>query len=564
MGRSEKSKVKTPKGKEAKGSVKLSGGKLAGKLDPENGVPDNGVNKQDEPELCGAMRKSTRSVKLTEKAATNLPLVKKRKSEVQAAEQEGEKSAKTIAKANVRVALKGGKIGKAKSDSRERNSPKSEAAAAKFVDEEETEFLIEVEGQASEFMSDPEEENEESDQRGSSQSQADTGTSAQTDSDSEGMVTSDDDDEPDYNLDPEILINNNATKSTQGWKQTQGWKITKTAMVKEGNDADEVPQPLTSGGNSSRNSMPFEFQQFSDFMQQWGLMLVEANTAKNCTPAPPPQTKGTPGKRIRLGNDKVLEIDNNSEATIYKLAVPPVKGYCNSSSSEDDMQLDTSDEIDNLAMGNIALSSHVNQVELSLPIVGHDDGIPPVNLPGRRQSQEPWNDYAAWDCQVQRQPVTPEYSRAKVMVREAERSRAWIYEVQGKTPEHVNNEQVPSENNCTPYLPVLDEDYLMVGNHMDENLKKKIVEGEYVDFAKLMPRDKILFEEDQCMEMVNKGGISYWVPLSEREVTSITNFFRWEQAFRVFSNIYTERYPGKAGELIQYNHVFHTASQTFS
>lgn len=118
-------------------------------------------------------------------------------------------------------------------------------------------------------------------------------------------------------------------------------------------------------------------------------MLADANTAKNCTPALPPQAKGTPGKRIRLGNDKVHEIDNNSEATIYKLAVPPVKGYRNSSSSKDDTQLDTSDEIETLAMGNITLSSHVNHVELSPPIVGHDDEIPIANPTERRQSQEP-------------------------------------------------------------------------------------------------------------------------------------------------------------------------------
>lgn len=97
----------------------------------------------------------------------NLPLAKKRKSETEAAEQEGGKSAKTIAKANVRAALKGGKTGKTKPESKERNSLKMGAAAARFVDEEETEFQIEVEGQASEFMSDPEEENGDSDQRGS-------------------------------------------------------------------------------------------------------------------------------------------------------------------------------------------------------------------------------------------------------------------------------------------------------------------------------------------------------------------------------------------------------------
>ena len=66
------------------------------------------------------------------------------------------------------------------------------------------------------------------------------------------------------------------------------------------------------------------------------------------------------------------------------------------------------------------------------------------------------------------------------------------------------------------------------------------------------------------MEMVNKGGLSYWIPISEQESTSVNSFYKWEQAFRVFSNIYMEAYPAKANELVQYNHIIHMASQTFA
>ena len=104
----------------------------------------------------------------------------------------------------------------------------------------------------------------------------------------------------------------------------------------------------------------------------------------------------------------------------------------------------------------------------------------------------------------------------------------------------------------------------MLGSHLDEVTRKKIVNGEYMDFAKLMPKDQISLEEDNRMEMVSKGGMSYWVPLADRENSTISSFFKWEQAFRVFANVYTESYPGKAGELIQYNHVIQTATQTFS
>ena len=44
---------------------------------------------------------------------------------------------------------------------------------------------------------------------------------------------------------------------------------------------------------------------------------------------------------------------------------------------------------------------------------------------------------------------------------------------------------------------------------MDESTKRKVINGEYVDFAKLMLKDRVSSEEDMRMEMVNRGGLSY-------------------------------------------------------
>lgn len=66
------------------------------------------------------------------------------------------------------------------------------------------------------------------------------------------------------------------------------------------------------------------------------------------------------------------------------------------------------------------------------------------------------------------------------------------------------------------------------------------------------------------MEIVNRNGKTYFVPAVDSDPTGISNFSRWEQAFRVFSNIYTRRYPSRAAELIQYNHVIHTAALSFT
>ena len=55
-----------------------------------------------------------------------------------------------------------------------------------------------------------------------------------------------------------------------------------------------------------------------------------------------------------------------------------------------------------------------------------------------------------------------------------------------------------------------------------------------------MPKDRMTQEDDNRMEMVNKRGMSYWVPVSDHEAANINSYAKWEQAFRVFSNIYNE------------------------
>ena len=67
--------------------------------------------------------------------------------------------------------------------------------------------------------------------------------------------------------------------------------------------------------------------------------------------------------------------------------------------------------------------------------------------------------------------------------------------------------------------------------------------------------------DDQKLELVNRGGHTFFVP-AERE-SSITNFHKWEQAFRAYSNIHTQEHPDRATELIQYNHVIFTASSSY-
>ena len=102
----------------------------------------------------------------------------------------------------------------------------------------------------------------------------------------------------------------------------------------------------------------------------------------------------------------------------------------------------------------------------------------------------------------------------------------------------------------------------MVGNHVDTTTKEKIIKGDYVDFSKLIPKDRILAEEDSKLELVIRNGKTFWTSASD--TVTINSFARWEQAFRVFSNIYTGEYSDKSGQLIQYNYIIHSIAQSYT
>ena len=57
------------------------------------------------------------------------------------------------------------------------------------------------------------------------------------------------------------------------------------------------------------------------------------------------------------------------------------------------------------------------------------------------------------------------------------------------------------------------------------------------------------------MELINRGGQSFFVPVEQESSSVISNFSKWEQAFRVYMNVYTKEHPHRAAELIQYNHI---------
>ena len=141
-------------------------------------------------------------------------------------------------------------------------------------------------------------------------------------------------------------------------------------------------------------------------------------------------------------------------------------------------------------------------------------------------------------------------ARAEQRVKDAERAKARMFKVPGKKTEF-----------CTD---TIDEDFMLLAAHVDELTTKRIAEGEYINFSKLIAKDRIFSEEDNRLEMIQRGGCTYWIPASDREQTSINSIEKWDQAFRVYSKIYVKFNPSRSEELVEYSFIFHSAAGTFS
>ena len=141
--------------------------------------------------------------------------------------------------------------------------------------------------------------------------------------------------------------------------------------------------------------------------------------------------------------------------------------------------------------------------------------------------------------------MSPDDHTAK-LIQDAKKAKAMMFQLPGK----LNISQI-------------DEDYLMIDTHLDDNLKKKIQSYEFVDFGKLIAKNRNYQDEHQRLEIVNKNGMSFLSSVSDRETININTYARWEQAFRVYSNVLMSKYLTKTTELLQYNHTIHTAAMSY-
>ena len=197
-----------------------------------------------------------------------------------------------------------------------------------------------------------------------------------------------------------------------------------------------------------------EMMKFVNFMKKQGLVIVPASDTSDQT-KDKNQQKGKLHDGVHEAGQGNERFDNeiNSVVTIYKNAVGKESSKRDSSSSEEPM--DTSDEFDKIQVGpNVdEPGDHCNSI-VSRYVA---EQTPERNQPQPHCSRNEPNQ----------QVVAPNPMIAEGMIRRSEAKKADIM----LTPGRSRNLQsiVPSA--------LLDEDYLVVGSHIDENTRRKIGSG---------------------------------------------------------------------------------------
>ena len=238
-----------------------------------------------------------------------------------------------------------------------------------------------------------------------------------------------------------------------------------------------------------------------------------------------------------------------SESTIYNPAVKP--NFRVSTSSEDPIYSSDEEFFPSKDLGFVSQPR-------SIHVTGNSRGAGADKAGTSRYGSETGNRPQQRLRTGQCDQPTPE-QRAEDMVREAEAAKIRMMEVAGRN-------EVVNVNCDYVHSAMVDENFLLVAAHVEDNLRLKIEKGDYVDFARLLPNDRVMQESDNRMEWVQEGGNTFLAPVgwrSNKEKGGITSFSKWEQAFRVYSDIYCRAHPDRSAQLIQYNHIIGTASATY-
>ena len=151
-------------------------------------------------------------------------------------------------------------------------------------------------------------------------------------------------------------------------------------------------------------------------------------------------------------------------------------------------------------------------------------------------------------------PKTAAKETAEKLIIEAEQFKA---SVNVPPPQGiVNNQYFTAE--------IKDDDDFFHLHHIDPATFIKIQRGEFVELEKLLPRKKGSSNEfEQKTELVFRDSQPVIVPHIDRSQT-ISGVRKWEQAFRIYTAIYSEANPSRSAEIWQYMFVINHAASTYT
>ena len=132
---------------------------------------------------------------------------------------------------------------------------------------------------------------------------------------------------------------------------------------------------------------------------------------------------------------------------------------------------------------------------------------------------------SGFNREVTRQPPPPTLEqRTDRIISQSEAAKARINQVPGKPVEVVGNEiaQQQDKDNLEQtvarrkimHSTIVDEGFCLVASHVEESVRRKVEEGEYVDFVKLLPQDRGESDLEGRMELIYKERSAFWVPAS--------------------------------------------------
>ena len=176
--------------------------------------------------------------------------------------------------------------------------------------------------------------------------------------------------------------------------------------------------------------------------------------------------------------------DNDSVTTIYHNAVPKGKDVSKLVSPLT-VELNVDPEVSFRVKGNRDSSSSEDRIDTSNELMEIDNHELEID---QTQFIAECKKAARQKCMNEGNGADEAMDDGEKVIWQAEASKARLYATPGKDFDRLPNWQSGQRQNNASFVTVVDENYLVIGSHIDPNLQLKIINNEYVDFARLIPK----------------------------------------------------------------------------